>query len=172
MAQIAMIAGLGMMCLSSSVGAALMMGGGEEDDGAGGEDDEENGSSSSGQDDEENGSSSSGSGGRGGGGSGGGGGGGGGGSGGGGGGGAGGGASGSNTWEEFPNMKLSATRRIKGFGGIMSLEDCKQKCINISGCGGITTKTTGRGTHCSLYGGDAMFDPTTSTLFRSYKLVR
>jgi hypothetical protein len=35
MAQIAMIAGLGMMCLSSSVGAALMMGGGEEDDGAG-----------------------------------------------------------------------------------------------------------------------------------------
>jgi hypothetical protein len=39
MAQIAMIAGLGMMCLSSSVGAALMMGGGEEDDGAGGVDD-------------------------------------------------------------------------------------------------------------------------------------
>jgi hypothetical protein len=33
MAQIAMIAGLGMLCLSSSVGAALMMGGGEEDDG-------------------------------------------------------------------------------------------------------------------------------------------
>ena len=33
MAQIAMIAGLGVMCLSSSVGAALMMGGGEEDDG-------------------------------------------------------------------------------------------------------------------------------------------
>ena len=39
MAQIAMIAGLGMMCLSSSVGSALMMGGGEEDDGAGGVDD-------------------------------------------------------------------------------------------------------------------------------------
>ena len=40
MAQIAMIAGLGVMCLSSSVGAALMMGG-EEDggaDGAGGAD--------------------------------------------------------------------------------------------------------------------------------------
>jgi hypothetical protein len=36
MAQIAMIAGLGMMCLSSSIGAALMMGGEEEDDGAGG----------------------------------------------------------------------------------------------------------------------------------------
>ena len=36
MAQVGMIAGLGMMCLSSSVGAALMMGGGEEDDGAGG----------------------------------------------------------------------------------------------------------------------------------------
>jgi len=36
MAQIAMIAGLGVVCLSSSVGAALMMGGGEEDDGAGG----------------------------------------------------------------------------------------------------------------------------------------
>jgi|SRR6056300_979263 len=36
MAQIAMIAGLGMLCLSSSVGAALMMGGGEEDDGGGG----------------------------------------------------------------------------------------------------------------------------------------
>ena len=35
MAQMAMIAGLGVMCLSSSVGAALMMGG-EEDDGAGG----------------------------------------------------------------------------------------------------------------------------------------
>jgi hypothetical protein len=35
MAQIAMIAGLGMMCLSSSVGAALMMGGGEKDGGAG-----------------------------------------------------------------------------------------------------------------------------------------
>ena len=34
MAQVAMIAGLGMMCLSSSVGAALMMGGGEEDGGA------------------------------------------------------------------------------------------------------------------------------------------
>jgi hypothetical protein len=32
MAQVAMIAGLGVMCLSSSVGAALMMGGGEEDD--------------------------------------------------------------------------------------------------------------------------------------------
>jgi hypothetical protein len=31
-----MIAGLGMMCLSSSVGAALMMGGGEDDDGADG----------------------------------------------------------------------------------------------------------------------------------------
>jgi hypothetical protein len=42
MAQMAMIAGLGMMCLSSSVGAALMMGGGGEDDGgdgAGGGDD-------------------------------------------------------------------------------------------------------------------------------------
>jgi hypothetical protein len=41
MAQVAMIAGLGVMCLSSSVGAALMMGGGEEDggaDGAGGAD--------------------------------------------------------------------------------------------------------------------------------------
>ena len=36
MAQVAMIAGLGMMCLSSSVSAALMMGGGEEDGGAGG----------------------------------------------------------------------------------------------------------------------------------------
>jgi hypothetical protein len=36
MAQMAMIAGLGMMCLSSSVGAALMMGGDEEDGGAGG----------------------------------------------------------------------------------------------------------------------------------------
>ena len=36
MAQMAMIAGLGIMCLSSSVGAAMMMGGGEEDDGAGG----------------------------------------------------------------------------------------------------------------------------------------
>jgi hypothetical protein len=37
MAQVAMIAGLGMMCLSSSVGAALMMGGsGEEDSGGGG----------------------------------------------------------------------------------------------------------------------------------------
>jgi hypothetical protein len=37
MAQIAMIAGLGMMCLSSSVGAAVMfMGGEEDDDGAGG----------------------------------------------------------------------------------------------------------------------------------------
>jgi hypothetical protein len=31
MAQIAMIAGLGVMCLSSSVGAALMMGGGKEE---------------------------------------------------------------------------------------------------------------------------------------------
>ena len=39
MAQVAMIAGLGAMCLSSSVGAALMMsGGGEEDGGAGGAD--------------------------------------------------------------------------------------------------------------------------------------
>jgi hypothetical protein len=36
MAQVAMIAGLGMMCLSSSVSAALMMGGGEEDGGAAG----------------------------------------------------------------------------------------------------------------------------------------
>ena len=36
MAQIAMIAGLGVMCLSSSVGAALMMGGGEDDGGDGG----------------------------------------------------------------------------------------------------------------------------------------
>jgi hypothetical protein len=36
MAQVAMIAGLGMMCLSSSLGAALMMGGGEEDDGGAG----------------------------------------------------------------------------------------------------------------------------------------
>ena len=40
MAQMAMIAGLGVICLSSSVGAALMMGGGGEDDGsAGGMDD-------------------------------------------------------------------------------------------------------------------------------------
>jgi len=36
MAQVAMIAGLGMMCLSSSVGSALMMGGEKGDDGAGG----------------------------------------------------------------------------------------------------------------------------------------
>jgi hypothetical protein len=36
MAQVAMIAGLGMMCLSSSVGSALMMGGGEDDDGGAG----------------------------------------------------------------------------------------------------------------------------------------
>jgi len=36
MAQVAMIAGLGVICLSSSVSAALMMGGGEEDGGAGG----------------------------------------------------------------------------------------------------------------------------------------
>jgi hypothetical protein len=35
MAQVAMIAGLGMMCLSSSVGAALVMGGGGEDDDGG-----------------------------------------------------------------------------------------------------------------------------------------
>ena len=35
MAQVAMIAGLGVICLSSSVGAALTMGG-EEDGGAGG----------------------------------------------------------------------------------------------------------------------------------------
>ena len=35
MAQVAMIAGLGVMCLSSSVGAALMMGGGGEEDDAG-----------------------------------------------------------------------------------------------------------------------------------------
>ena len=41
MAQVAMIAGLGMMCLSSSVGATLMMGGGEEDDGAGGADNQD-----------------------------------------------------------------------------------------------------------------------------------
>src|SRR5210317_1453821 len=31
MAQMAMIAGLGVLCLSSSVGAALMMGGGKEE---------------------------------------------------------------------------------------------------------------------------------------------
>ena len=36
MAQVAMIAGLGVICMSSSVGAALMMGGGGEDGGAGG----------------------------------------------------------------------------------------------------------------------------------------
>ena len=36
MAQMAMIAGLGVMCLSSSVGAALMMGGGGDDDGGAG----------------------------------------------------------------------------------------------------------------------------------------
>src|SRR5210317_358066 len=36
MAQVAMIAGLGVICVSSRVGAALMMGGGEEDGGAGG----------------------------------------------------------------------------------------------------------------------------------------
>ena len=42
MAQIAMIAGLGMMCLSSSVGAALMMGGGDGGaDGAGGADNQD-----------------------------------------------------------------------------------------------------------------------------------
>ena len=35
MAQVAMIAGLGVMCLSSSIGAALTMGSGEEADGAG-----------------------------------------------------------------------------------------------------------------------------------------
>ena len=36
MAQMAMIAGLGVICLSSSVGAALMMGGGGDDDGGAG----------------------------------------------------------------------------------------------------------------------------------------
>src|SRR5210317_739542 len=36
MAQMAMIAGLGVLCLSSSVGAAMSMGGGEDDGGSGG----------------------------------------------------------------------------------------------------------------------------------------
>ena len=49
MAQIAMIAGLGVMCLSSSVGAALMMGGGEEDGGA-----DSSGGGANDQDDEDN----------------------------------------------------------------------------------------------------------------------
>jgi hypothetical protein len=37
MAQVAMIAGLGVMCLSSSVGAALMMGGADSGGGGGGD---------------------------------------------------------------------------------------------------------------------------------------
>jgi hypothetical protein len=82
---------------------------------------------------------------------------------------------GSPIWEEFPNMKLSGTV-VRGAGtgaggGNVSLEDCKQKCIDNSLCAGITTKTTSSGTKCYLYGGDAMPN-TAQHWWKSYTLVR
>jgi hypothetical protein len=48
------------------------------------------------------------------------------------------------------------------------LAQCKQKCIDNTGCGGITTKT---GNKCHLYGGDVIPNPT-SSWFTSYTLTR
>jgi len=78
---------------------------------------------------------------------------------------------GSNTWEEYPDMKLSGTV-IRGAGGKISLEDCKQQCVDNQLCAGITTKTSKRkGTTCTLFGGDALPNPSASW-WKSYTLVR
>ncbi len=79
--------------------------------------------------------------------------------------------SGSPTWEEFPSLRLSGTRLSSGGGGgNTSPAECKQKCIENSACGGITTK---KEKFCSLYGADAIPDPLTmGSWWVSYTLVR
>ena len=79
--------------------------------------------------------------------------------------------SGSPTWEEFPSLRLSGTKLSSGGGGgNISPAECKQKCIDNSSCGGITTK---KEKFCHLYGGDAMPDPLTAgNWWTSYTLVR
>jgi hypothetical protein len=78
--------------------------------------------------------------------------------------------SGSPTWEEFPSLILSGTKLSSVGGGDISPTECKQKCIDNSACGGITTK---KEKQCFLYGGDAMPDPQTAgNWWTSYTLVR
>ncbi len=74
--------------------------------------------------------------------------------------------SGTPVWEEFSNMKFYGTKLSSHSN--TELAQCKQKCIDNTGCGGITTKT---GNKCHLYGGDAMPNPSPSW-FTSYTLTR
>ena len=74
--------------------------------------------------------------------------------------------SGTPVWEEFSNMKFSGTKLSSHSN--TKLTQCKQKCIDNTGCGGITTKT---GNKCHLYGGDATPNPSASW-FTSYTLTR
>ena len=74
--------------------------------------------------------------------------------------------SGTPVWEEFSNMKFSGTKLSSHSN--TELAQCKQKCIDNTGCGGITTKT---GNKCHLYGGDATPNPS-SSWFTSYTLTR
>lgn len=73
---------------------------------------------------------------------------------------------GSNTWEEYPNTKLTGTKLSSHNN--TDLAHCKQKCIDNSGCAGIATKT---GRKCYLYAGDAMPN-TAPSWWKAYTLVR
>ena len=74
--------------------------------------------------------------------------------------------SGSPVWEEFTSLKFTGTKLSSHNN--TDLAQCKQKCIDNSACGGITTKTENK---CYLYGGDAMPNPS-SSWFTSYTLTR
>ena len=74
--------------------------------------------------------------------------------------------SGTPVWEEFSSMKFTGTKLSSHSN--TDLVQCKQKCIDNSACGGITTKS---GNKCHLYGGDAMPNPS-SSWWTSYTLTR
>jgi hypothetical protein len=74
--------------------------------------------------------------------------------------------SGTPVWEEFSSMKFTGTKLSSHSN--TDLVQCKQKCIDNSACGGITTKS---GNKCHLYGGDAMPNPS-SRWWTSYTLTR
>ena len=73
---------------------------------------------------------------------------------------------GSPVWEEFTSLKFTGTKLSSHNN--TDLAQCKQKCIDNSACGGITTKT---GNKCYLYGGDAMPNPS-ARWWTSYTLTR
>ena len=74
--------------------------------------------------------------------------------------------SGTPVWEEFTSLKFTGTKLSSHSN--TDLAQCKQKCIDNSACGGITTKT---GDKCHLYGGDATPNPS-SNWWTSYTLTR